>query len=181
MKRFFLALALVLAVCGVAIAGVVPIPEPGVYWLFTGSGTIDGESFTSAGWWQITVGTNDARDYFIDSFSIEERRTFTSGRVEDNGSTRQGPMIYDYTEQGFSFWTGLSTTAFTMPDANTMTMVTTGTENPLNVATYTATRSTVEPTTFPPIDRTSSGGGGCSVGFSPLLVLLVLPLLLTRK
>ncbi len=89
-------------------------------------------------------------------------------------------MINDYTEQGFS-WTGLSTTAFTMPDADTMTMTTTGTENPLNVATYTATRSTVEPTAFPPIDRTSSGGGGCSVGLSPLFALLALPLLLKRK
>lgn len=180
MKRFVFALALVLAVCGVAVAEVVPIPDPGVYWVFTGSGTINGEQFTSVGWWNIAVGT-DGANYSVSQFTIAERKTFASGRIEQGDGGCQGFMIYDYTEQGFSFQWPPNTLAFTMPDANTMTMVTTGTENPLNATTYTATRSTVEPTTFPPIDRGSSGGGGCSVGFSPLLVLLALPLLLTRK
>jgi Synergist-CTERM protein sorting domain-containing protein len=179
MKRFFLALALVLAACGIAVAEVVPIPEPGVYWLFTGSGTIDGESFTSVGWWQITVET-DGTDYYVSNYTITERRTFASGRVEDGGGGCQGFLINSYTEQGFSFQRGSSTLAFGIPNANNMTMTDTSGDAPDNIATYTATRSTVEPTTFPPI-QSGSGGGGCSVGLSPLFALLALPLLLKRK
>lgn len=183
MKRFALALALVLALCGVAVAdGFSPIGT----WSYRGNGTFTG--FVGADW--RTLGVGDAGTCVASGTIADGAGTITSasfvGAFTMVATGQVAPYNYPWTGsaefKNNKFYVTINGVIyeFTMTSNDTMSITATGkqSDTKLNVSMrYTATRTTATPTSA---TAPSSGGGGCSVGFSPLLVLLALPLL-TRK
>ena len=184
MKRFVFALALVLAVCGVAVAA--DSYSPIGTWSYKGNGTFTG--FVGSEWHTLGVG---------DAGTCVASGTIADGAGAITTASFVGAFTMVATKQVIPYnypWTGNAEFKnnkfyvtingviyeFTMTGNDTMSITATGkqADTKLNVSMrYTAARTTTAPTSAAP----SSGGGGCSVGFSPFFALLALPLLLTRK
>jgi len=165
-------------------------------WYFSGkgTGTVAGSSETITATITGTAmvsSTGEAGDEWITNFS--ERSTWrlssTNGYSNTYTLSENIPMSYHNTDNRYVFSDSGLTWDCTILDENTATMTCKGTtvidgyRATVNIK-YNASRNATPdiPDTPSPSSSGGDSGGGCSVGaFSPLLGLLLVPLVLLRR